>query len=130
MTEEELREKIAELEHEQWSHWFKYMRDNGTMENIARWCVQAETDYQDLSEKEKDSDRKWADIVLTLIREAGYVPSHELQSIIDKAAESQNGQEVQEAQKDRSVLAKTVLHIKNKLVSEVNRGIWVENGFI
>lgn len=71
MTEEELREKIAELEHEQWSHWFKYMRDNGTMENIARWCVQAETDYQDLSEKEKDSDRKWADIVLTLIRESG-----------------------------------------------------------
>ena len=81
MTEEELREKIAELEHEQWSHWFKYMRDNGTMENIARWCVQAETDYQDLSEKEKDSDRKWADIVLTLIKEAGWKSPEEVDNI-------------------------------------------------
>ena len=53
-------EKIAPLEHEQWAHWTKYMLDNLTEENIARWRKQIETDYSDLSEEEKESDRVWA----------------------------------------------------------------------
>lgn len=53
-------EKLAELEHIQWSHWTKYMLDNMTPENIARWRRQIETPYSELSEKEKDSDREWA----------------------------------------------------------------------
>lgn len=51
-------EKIAEIEHEQWIHWTKYMLDNLTDANIQRWKTQIQTPYSELSEKE--SDRKWA----------------------------------------------------------------------
>jgi len=57
---EEIIEKIADLEHQQWAHWTKYMLDNLTDENIARWKKQIETPYSDLTEKEKESDRIWA----------------------------------------------------------------------
>ena len=53
-------EDLAELEHEQWAHWTKYMLDNLTDENIARWKRQVKTPYSELTEKEKDSDRDWA----------------------------------------------------------------------
>ena len=60
MVTKEFVEKLAALEHEQWAHWTRYMLDNLTEENIARWRQQIKTDYQDLSEKEKNSDREWA----------------------------------------------------------------------
>lgn len=53
-------ERLAALEHEQWAHWTKYMLDNLSTENIKRWRQQIKTPYSELSEKEKDSDRKWA----------------------------------------------------------------------
>ena len=61
------REKLSELEHEQWSHWTKYMLDNLTEENIKKWKEQIDTKYKDLSESEKDSDREYADKVMNLI---------------------------------------------------------------
>ena len=61
-----LREKLAELEHNQWAHWTRHMLDNLSPENIERWRRQIETSYAELSEKEKDSDRGWADRVLGL----------------------------------------------------------------
>ena len=82
------REALAALEHDQWAHWTKHMlevlkpviglgfyeaREHG-MENhpgvtkgreaLERWTRQVNTPYADLSEKEKDSDRAWADRVL------------------------------------------------------------------
>ena len=62
----ELREELADLEHRQWAHWTRYMLGNLTPENIERWKRQTETPYNDLSEKEKDSDREWANEVMTL----------------------------------------------------------------
>lgn len=78
MTEEELREKIAELEHKQWAHWFIYQLNNSTPENVDRWIQQVNTPYRKLSKNEKDADRKWADQILTLIREAGYLSPEEI----------------------------------------------------
>jgi len=64
----ELREKLAELEHKQWQHWMKYMIDNiSNGESVERWRREMKTDYKDLTEKEKESDRKWADKVLKTI---------------------------------------------------------------
>lgn len=60
-------EKLAELEHIQWSHWTKYMLENLTPENIERWKRQIETSYADLSEKEKESDREWARKVIEIL---------------------------------------------------------------
>ena len=60
MVTSDIIERLAAHEHEQWAHWTRYMLDNLTEENIARWRQQIETDYQDLSESEKESDREWA----------------------------------------------------------------------
>lgn len=67
--EREIIEKLAELEHEQWAHWTKYMLDNLTDENIARWKRQIEAPYEELSEKEKESDREWARKVLKILED-------------------------------------------------------------
>jgi hypothetical protein len=71
MNNKELLEKLADLEHQQWAHWTQYMLNNFTEENIARWRRQIETPYDNLSEKEKESDRKWAKKVLSLIENSG-----------------------------------------------------------
>lgn len=62
-----LREKLAALQHEQWSGWTTHMLDNLTPANIERWRRQCATAYEDLSPGEKDSDRKEADRVLDLL---------------------------------------------------------------
>lgn len=67
-----LRELLADLEHRQWAHWTRYMLDNLTDENIARWKRQIATPYDQLTEKEKDSDREWADKVITLLEDAPF----------------------------------------------------------
>lgn len=63
----DIREKLADLVHQQWIHWMRYMVNNSTDENIQRWVRQMNTAYADLSEKEKDSDREWADKILEVI---------------------------------------------------------------
>jgi hypothetical protein len=75
---DELREKIAELCHDQWSGWMCYLfrfgttNDDGTFtmdaEKVARWRRQASMRYDELPEFEKDSDRKEADKFLRLMR--------------------------------------------------------------
>ena len=67
----DLREQLAELEHQQWAHWTQHMLDNLTPENIERWRRQIDTPYAELSEGEKASDRQWADKVLAIIAENG-----------------------------------------------------------
>jgi len=68
-------ERLARLEHEQWSHWTRYMLNNLTDENIARWKRQMATDYSALTEKEKDSDREWAKKILEQGQEKPPCPS-------------------------------------------------------
>lgn len=60
-------DKLADIEHQQWSHWTKYMLDNMSEENVTRWKRQIETPYAELTEKEKESDRAWARKVLTTL---------------------------------------------------------------
>ena len=66
----ELFEKLADIEHQRWSDWQKYMHslceriptENGdaliiSAESVKQWERQIETDYINLTDKEKDSDR-------------------------------------------------------------------------
>ena len=72
-----MREKLAELCHEQWSRWMKYLFDkcaccpdgsrNISPTLVDRWLRQINTKYFDLPENEKESDRKEADHFLALI---------------------------------------------------------------
>lgn len=73
-----MREKLAELAHEQWSGWMRYLFSKGTFNNdgtwtmpawaVDRWKEQMETPYLDLSESDQDSDRKEADKFLAIMR--------------------------------------------------------------
>lgn len=68
MKAKEVIEDLSDLEHESWSSWMKYLfsvskkNDDGTVtipkNKVERWKRQAETDYDDLTNKEKESDRK------------------------------------------------------------------------
>ena len=63
-----LVEELADLEHKRWSGWqtwcHKILRENcpsSALEKVLdRWDKQIATDYKDLSEREKDMDRKEA----------------------------------------------------------------------
>ena len=76
-----MREKLAELCHEQWSGWMKHLFSftsaplGGAFvipaSNVKRWKRQMNTPYEDLSEEEKDSDRKEADKFLEIINRYG-----------------------------------------------------------
>lgn len=71
------REKLAELAHEQWTGWMRYLfsqcryTDMGDAvipkSSVLHWQRQMGASYADLSETEKDSDRKEADRVLALL---------------------------------------------------------------
>lgn len=67
--ETDLVEKLSALEHEQWSHWTKYMLGCMNSNNVKRWNSQIATQYSKLSNKEKESDRTWARKVLKLLRD-------------------------------------------------------------
>jgi hypothetical protein len=65
-----LLEKLAALQHEQWSGWMGYLFTKGALnqdgsftifaDSVDRWHRQAITKYKDLPENEKESDQKEA----------------------------------------------------------------------
>lgn len=82
-SSDELKEKLASIEHERWADWQQYMFDCAVKsgdDNIGvrtcgwptaqfeHWQRQIETDYEDLSDKEKDSDREQVDRYWPLIQ--------------------------------------------------------------
>jgi hypothetical protein len=85
---EDLREKLAALEHESWSGWMVFIFSKGRLldtgpdtggfliapTSAVRWQRQMNTPYADLTESEKESDRKEADRVIALLLEAGVLP--------------------------------------------------------
>lgn len=60
-------EDLANIEHERWSHWQKYMHEKGFQQSdgsllipadlVAQWNRQIAMPYEKLSESEKESDR-------------------------------------------------------------------------
>jgi hypothetical protein len=66
----ELLENLSDLEHQQWSHMMKFFLglDVQTIsKNVLKWNNQANTDYKDLSEEDKEKDRVFARKVVELI---------------------------------------------------------------
>ena len=71
----ELREKLAAVQHEIWAHWMKYLfsvtcarggEHTICYETAKRWKRQIGMPYNELSEREKESDRDQADKVLAI----------------------------------------------------------------
>jgi hypothetical protein len=77
---ETLVEDLAAIEHERWAHWQRYMHDKGKRrpdgslvlpaELVRHWETQIATDYSNLSESEKNSDREQVRRYLPLIAAA------------------------------------------------------------
>ena len=89
LDDAETLERLAELEHEQWSHWTRHILDvmapaldlmqdrydNGysddaedrCLESVDRWNRQIATPYGELSDGEMESDRVWARRVLATL---------------------------------------------------------------
>jgi hypothetical protein len=78
--EREFVEAGAALEHERWARWQAYLfsrcirNTDGSMtmsrEDVEHWQRQIETPYSQLSETEKESDRKESRSYLSLVRAA------------------------------------------------------------
>lgn len=98
--EKEIIEQLADLEHQQWSHWEKY-RENRILElgghpNMDKvsaqkqnWKRLRETDYKDLTEKEKESDREWARKVLPIIEQTRKETAEEVFKEVDELLEKE-----------------------------------------
>lgn len=65
-----LMEQLAEAEHDRWARWHIHASKNWTHDNIERWNEQAQTDYGDLTESDKEKDRREVREYLTYIQEA------------------------------------------------------------
>ena len=71
-------DKIADLQHEIWSHWMRYLfevslqNDDGTVtipaDKVERWKRQMITKYVDLSDDEQNSDLDQARKIMGLIK--------------------------------------------------------------
>jgi len=76
-----LREKLANLCHDQWAHWMRYLFSKGTFNDdgtwtmpapmVERWQRQMNTPFSELSCPKRDSDRKEADKFLDVFNEFG-----------------------------------------------------------
>ena len=74
-----ITEKVAFYQHTIWSHWMKYLfcvskrQADGSViipkELVDRWSQQIVTQYNDLTEKEKKSDRDQAEIIIKIIKD-------------------------------------------------------------
>lgn len=72
-----IEDEVAAVVHEAWSHWMRYLLSRGKpvvggvlllQGDVDKWRGQVETDYGDLSEEEKASDKEWAGRILEEIR--------------------------------------------------------------
>lgn len=76
-----LLEEIADVQHEIWSHWMKYMFEvskqnaDGSVtipaEKVERWRRQMATPYGALDDKERESDREQAEKVINRLQDLG-----------------------------------------------------------
>jgi len=67
MNEEELLERLAEVEHEQWMYWSKASAGEVSVECRARWS-RWWIPYAELPEEEKEKDRVFARKALAVMR--------------------------------------------------------------
>jgi hypothetical protein len=76
MKLEELVERVAELEHEQWLSWARQVVDEVGEERRGRGQTFF-VPYAELPEEVKEDDRTWARKVLSALRKCGVLSNDE-----------------------------------------------------
>jgi len=119
----DLREELAALSHDIWAHWMRYLftisiwNSDGSVtiqaDDVKRWFRQAQTDYADLSEAEKESDRHQADKILKCLAMRGQPEpiGEQIRRLRNARGMSQEGF----ANKLRTVHILTLPHVINEL---------------
>lgn len=67
-TEHEQREAVAGQLHDIWATWAEHFIGNITLDNLLRWKKQAQLEYAELTEEEKEKDRELADKIMNTVR--------------------------------------------------------------
>ena len=77
--EKDVIERLASYEHDRWSRWQKHVFNKSIFnkdgsytipkEYVDKWTRQINTNYIDMSEQEKDSDRKEATRIIECIKD-------------------------------------------------------------
>lgn len=75
-----IMDELAAAEHERWAHWQRFVHDQASRKSdgslllpaelVERWERQIETPFDDLTEKEKESDRDQVRRYLPIIERA------------------------------------------------------------
>lgn len=68
-------EKLAELAHIIWTEWVLYMLGNLDEDHLKGWRCQCDTPYANLTEREKESDRKIARRWIAAVHASGCLPA-------------------------------------------------------
>lgn len=76
-TTKEFIEKLSDYMHNVWSNWYLYQRKFTNKENEIRWSNQSITKYKNLSEEDKEKDRKFAREILKLLEKHLQEPTEE-----------------------------------------------------
>jgi hypothetical protein len=123
----ELLEKLAAIEHEQWKEWSESVAPEVSEERKARWETYW-VPYDQLDEKTKDLDREWAMEVMEVIEpylageEAGAgegadgISEDELADLVDMVEPEEEIVEVEEEPED----IKAQSHKAKEMVMKVN----------
>lgn len=66
-------EAVSDYVHGMWSNWFLYFIKNfWKPSNLIRWYKQSKTPYRELSNEDKEKDRKFAYEIVRMIRKIDY----------------------------------------------------------
>lgn len=70
MMKDRKTEEISSYIHVMWTKWYLHMKNNFENENFSKkeiWNDQAEANYEDLSEEDKEKDRKFAREIVEIL---------------------------------------------------------------
>lgn len=117
-------EKGADIEHDRWARWQKYMFSKGVVDSdgvfhlpkefVDRWFRQVDTPYSELSEPEKESDRKETRNYLPLVQSERELL---LKELIDEIENMKENEEFSEHDLERA----TTPNVINLLARQVGR---------
>jgi hypothetical protein len=131
----ETKEKLADYAHEAWAGWMRHLFElsdevcDGTVRIpsglVDRWKRQVRTPYADLPEEEKESDRKEADRMLTIIHGA---PERECEEC--KALRSAMDRNAAQSRKALESLAdmNSAMHARLEVMEDDLRAAYDESG--